>query len=133
MFCVVWFNFGHHSTAIQLKVGSVWNLGVKSALGGVGLASCQSTEMGIEGMHKDEISQRQGADWEKIGTNIGRGTSNDWGKGEPRESSVAKAYIGKSFQGEWALSHANHLELETTCLGDMAHDRDWFDTKSCDC
>ena len=84
--------------------------------------------MGIEGIHKDEISQRQGADWEKIGTNIGRGTSNDWGKGEPRESSVAKAYIGESFQGKWALSHANHLELETTCLGDIAHDRDWSDT-----
>lgn len=44
-------------------------------MGDVGLVSCQGTEMGIEGLHKEEIPQRQ-VKTEKIRTNSGRSTSN---------------------------------------------------------
>lgn len=56
-------------------------------------------------MCKDEISQKQHADWGKIEARCTEIPAKSEEK-RNQESSVAKAEIVRSFQGKWLVSHA---------------------------
>lgn len=64
-----------------------------------------NTEMGIESMHKDEISQRlQHADWEQNRDKQWKRTQSTMRKkrsvSRAKESSAAEIEMGESFQGK---------------------------------
>lgn len=99
MFSFMEFKSGHQDSDIQLETEWACDLGEKSTLG-VWVEKCQSTKMAVTSMSKDEISQRQYANGEKIGTSNGRGISKDRSKRKSREESVAKAKVGESLQGQ---------------------------------